>query len=172
MRWHSVSGEPLTQDRVRSLLIYNGETGQFIRRVSTAPRAVAGSVAGDVDSKGYWRLRVDGRRYLAHRLVWFYVHGVWPKDEIDHINGIRTDNRIENLREASRFENKRNTGAHCDSRSRHKGVSFHAPSKRWRARIHMNGEEHWIGVFDTPEDAAAAYRDVSAEHFGEFSRAK
>lgn len=161
---------PLTQDRLHELLHYDEATGHFTRKVTTAARAVAGTVAGDVDSKGYWRLRVDCKRYLAHRLAWFYVHGEWP-EEIDHKNRVRTDNRLSNLRSADRFMNKHNTKCHKDNLSTLKGVSFHAPSKRWRARIHVNGGELWLGAFDTPEEAHGAYVEAARKHYGEFARA-
>lgn len=135
---------PLTQDRLRELLHYDPETGLFIRRVTTAARATAGTIAGDMDSKGYWRLRVDRKRYLAHRLAWFYVHGEWP-EEIDHINCKRTDNRLCNLRPAT--------------------------SGRWRASIYVDGKSKWLGVYDTPEEANAAYSRAAIKYFGQFARA-
>jgi HNH endonuclease len=88
----------LTAERLRERLHYDAETGVFTRRVGSS-NARAGDVAGSVHSTGYVRISIDGGKYTAHCLAWFYVHGVWPSDQIDHINRNRSDNRIANLRE-------------------------------------------------------------------------
>lgn len=161
---------PLTADRLRELLSYDPATGQFTRLVTTSARSVKGTVAGGPDSHGYWRISVDHRRYLAHRLAWFYAHGEWP-EEIDHINRVRTDNRLENLRPADTFTNKRNTPAYKSNRVGFKGVSWHVCSKKWRSRIRIDGREVNLGLYDTPVEANAAYERAAREHFGEFARA-
>ena len=167
-----ISDKPLTQERLKYLIAYDGKTGGFVRNVSTSPRAMAGNPCGDIDSKGYIRLRVDGKRYLGHRLAWLYAHGFWPPHEIDHINGDRTDNRIKNLRLADRFTNKRNTKAYKNNASGMKGVSWSVSSKRWRSRIRINKREVNLGLFDTPEEANAAYAAAAEKHFGEYARSE
>ena len=87
----------LTAERLREQLRYDAETGVFTRRVGSG-HARAGDMAGSVLSTGYVRIGIDGAKYTAHCLVWLYVNGVWP-DQIAHINGNRSDNRIANLRE-------------------------------------------------------------------------
>jgi hypothetical protein len=125
---------------------------------------------GGIDGKGYWRLGVDYVRHSAHRLAWLYVYGEWPEGEVDHINLIRTDNRIANLRLATTALNKRNTRVRKNNLVGFKGVSWHACSRRWRSRIYLNGKEVNLGLYDTPEEANAAYLAAAREHFGDFAR--
>ena len=88
------SEKSLTAERLREVLDYDPDTGVFTRKVRTASSVKVGDVAGSLNGKGYIRIRVDGRLYFAHRLAWLYVHGEWPVDQVDHINGIKNDNRI------------------------------------------------------------------------------
>lgn len=171
MPWPAASTAPLSADRLRELVDYDPATGIFRRRVSTSPRALAGQVCGDLDSKGYVRLRVDKKRYLAHRLAWLYTHGAWPEDQIDHINGERTDNRISNLRPATNTENLRNSSGRARSASGLKGVSVACGNGRWRARIRAEGREKQIGVFSSEQEAKAAYDAAAKAAFGDFARA-
>jgi hypothetical protein len=90
--------DKLTAERLRERLHYDAETGVFTRRVGSG-HAHAGDMAGSVHSTGYVRIGIDGGKYTAHCLAWLYVHGVWPSDQIDHINRNRSDNRIANLRQ-------------------------------------------------------------------------
>ena len=92
----------LTQARLKKLLSYNTDTGEFRWRVTRRGAARAGSVAGCVRHDGYVRIAIDGKRYLAHRLAWLYVHGELVP-ELDHANGVRSDNRLDNLRPATRI---------------------------------------------------------------------
>ena len=108
--------EELTQARLKELLYYDQKTGIFTWKESR--RCVKkDDVSGTLDSKGYVIIMVDRIRYKAHRLAWFYIYGVWPKNDIDHINTIRHHNFIVNLREATRGENLQNqTKAHKDNK--------------------------------------------------------
>lgn len=170
MPWQASSDRDLTVERLRELLDYNKNTGMFTRRVSTSPRAMQGMIAGDVDAKGYWRLRVNGKRYLAHRLAFFYVNGVWPVHEVDHINCVRTDNRWENLREATPQQNKHNTKCHADSKTGIKGVDI-SSSGKWRARIRIDGKEKHLGNFHSVAEAVSAYRQAAIVNRGKYARA-
>ena len=146
----------LTADRVREVLAYDPETGQFTWRVRTGPRGVVGARAGTTDLRGYRRIDIDGCTYWAHRLAWLHVHGTWPEVEIDHINGDRADNRIVNLRSVPRGVNQQNLRrAHKNNRSGLLGVSKWR--NRWGARIKVDGVQTWLGVFDTPQEAHEAY---------------
>lgn len=160
----------LTIERLKQKLIYNAETGEFTWRKGRGP-VKAGSIAGRPHNKGYLRISVDYKDYLAHRLAWLYVHGEWPQDEIDHINGIKTDNRLCNLRQANREGNCRNVPVHKRNKLGIKGVSMRTDCKKpFSARIMVSGKVILLGRFDTPEDAKAAYDLAAIKYFGEFSR--
>ena len=121
-------------ERLRELLSYDPDSGIFRWRVC-ARRKLVGSIAGHKGKQGYMHIGIDGRDYRAHRLVWLYVYGKWPPTEIDHINLLRHDNRLANLRLASREQNSANAPSHRDSSSGLKGVSFHKHMRKWRAEI-------------------------------------
>jgi hypothetical protein len=99
----------LTAERVRELLEYDADTGILRWRVRRGT-VVSGRIAGHLDAKGYMALGIDGRLYRLHRVVWLHVYGAWPTQEIDHINRVRHDNRLANLRDVSRLVNARNKG--------------------------------------------------------------
>ena len=90
--------DKLTAERLRERLHYDAGTGVFTRRVGSG-HARAGDMAGTVHSTGYVRITIDGGKYTAHHLAWLYVHGVWPSDQIEHINRKRSDNRLVDLKE-------------------------------------------------------------------------
>jgi len=142
-----------TLERLRELLDYDPSTGTFTWLVSRG-NAIAGSIAGCVNGEGYWQIQIDGKRYYAHRLVWLHVHGVWPANQIDHINGVKDDNRLANLREATQSENKRNTGTYRNSTSGVKGVHFYKATGKYQAQSKLNGKLHHLGYHATLEAAA------------------
>ena len=150
-------------DELKSYLEYNKDTGKFTRKISTSNRIRAGDIAGYLDKTvGYIRISVKSKTYLAHHLVWLYHHGYLPK-EIDHINGIRNDNRIENLREVSRLENTRNKEMHGRNTSGVTGITYNKAGKSWRARINVNYKEIYLGCFKNKEDAILARRAAEME---------
>lgn len=160
----------LTAEELREMLDYDPETGVFKWRKSKCNRVKTGDVAGTYTEKGYVRIRVLGRMYRAHRLAWLYVHGVWPQDQIDHINGIRDDNRIENLREATNAENQRNMKKRVGKRCALKGV--HVVNGRFRAVITVSQKRLYLGDYNTEEEAHAAYMAAAKKEFGAFARAE
>lgn len=153
----------ITQEYLREILTYYPESGLFFWRKSTSTKIKAGQRAGGIDQNGYVRIRINRRKYQAHRLAWLYVHGVLPPKDTDHINRVRNDNRIGNLRPATRSENKRNSGgAYANSKSGLKGVTQRAKGK-WRAQ-YWDGERNvTIGQFETAEAAARAYSEFAPE---------
>lgn len=153
----------LTQDTLKSLLDYNAETGWFRWRVNYGNR-LPGALAGYLHPRGYTRIRVFKRTFDAHRLAWFYVYGVWPKDEIDHINRVKNDNRIVNLRCVSRSANIQNSSLRRDNTSGVKGVCWHTHSGKWAARITVNHKRMQLGVFDKLEDAVKARKDAEIKY--------
>jgi hypothetical protein len=159
----------LTQERLRELFQYNEETGVFTRKVTVAPpKAMAGMIAGSLGNQGYLLIMVDRRTHMAHRLAWLYVHGVFPKGDIDHINGVRSDNRIANLRDASRSLNIQNShGPRPTNKSGFLGVCWSKKEAKWVAQITLNYKNTRIGSFDSPEEAHAAYLLVKRQvHLG------
>lgn len=152
-----MSSRDLTAETLREYLNYDPETGVFTRIKSTTRPGRVGAVAGAEDSRGHIQVRVLGKLYLAHRLVWLYVHGVWPTYQIDHINGVRSDNRLSNLREVSASVNQQNQRR---PRSVNPYLGVTKRHDKWRARITVEGRLTQLGTFDTPEEARDAYLEA------------
>lgn len=153
----------LTQAQLHGLLSYDPNSGVFTWLKSTSYRVKVGDTAGSKNSNGYLLIQIDSKRYLAHRLAWLYVYGVWPKDEIDHINGARTDNRLCNLREATSSENNQNYCMRTDNTSGYVGVGWHKRDRKWQAQIQHNKKKISLGTYDTPEEAHAVYVKAKRE---------
>lgn len=149
----------------RELFRYDEASGQLFWRVNRGRTAKAGQVAGHVDSKHRYRvIRFLGRLTMAHRIAWLYVHGVWPSGDIDHINGVRDDNRIENLRDVSRSANLQNQRqASRNNKCGMLGVSLHKETGKFVAQIMAGRKQKYLGLFDTAEEAHAAYLRAKAE---------
>lgn len=160
----------LTAQRLREVLHYNPETGVFTWLANAPSRNMVGKTAGSFDRHGYRQLRLSGMCYRAHRLAWLYVYGEIPTTKIDHINGVRYDNRIVNLRQATDSENMRNQGKHSDGTSGFKGVTLHKKSGKWQAACWASGKQRYLGLFATGELASSAYQKFAKENHGEFFR--
>lgn len=157
------SPQELTQAWLKELLHYDPATGVFTWRVQRGNRA-SGSVGGAPNNAGYIQLRVDKCNYLAHRLAFLYMTGAWPEHEIDHINGVRNDNRWANLRDVSRQQNAHNIGTPPSSNtSGLLGASWVKTRACWRATIGLNMRTRTIGFFPTAEQAHAAYLKAKDE---------
>lgn len=149
----------LTQKKFKELIDYDAENGVFTWRVSPNGRVKIGDEAGSKDrgtNTYYRRICISGNRYFAHRLVWLYVYGSWPKTEIDHIDGNGMNNRIENLRDVTRAENFRNARRSKMNTSGVTGVFWESADKVWRARIKVNSKSINLGSFKSIGDAIAA----------------
>lgn len=153
----------LTFEEVDRMLSYDPATGALTWKVSRG-NAKASSVAGTDDGQGYLRVRVQGKKYFAHRLAWLLHTGAWPSQQLDHIDGSRTNNRISNLRECSNAENHQNRGKRSDNSSGVQGVCWHKAAKKWMARIKVDGKQIHIGYFDTIEEATAARTAAKAQY--------
>lgn len=147
----------LTVQQLRELLDYNEDTGHFYRK--------NGEYAGSERPDGYVAVSVDGKVYLAHRLAWFYMYGVWPT-KLDHKNQSRHDNSITNLREATHSQNNQNRGPQINNMLGIKGVKRHG--NKFVARITHNRIQHYLGLFDTIGEAINARREAANKYFGEF----
>ena len=146
----------LTANRLRKVLDYDRATGVFRWRMSLSNRVKIGEVAGCTGKDGYRQIRVDGHDYLASRLAWLYVHGCWPTNQIDHKNTIPGDDRFENLRDVTPAGNSQNRRrANQGNKTGLLGVTAHYG--KYQARIRIDGKKRHLGVFNTPEEAHAAY---------------
>ena len=140
----------VSADRLRELFRYDPSTGVFLNR--------KGRVMGSTHSGGYLVSWIDGKLYFNHRLAFLYMHGEFPTQGVDHINGNKTDNRIENLRVATKIENGQNRKWPSKANtSGYLGVSFHKQRKKWSARITADNAYKSLGLFDTKEAAHEAY---------------
>jgi hypothetical protein len=144
----------------REYLSYDPETGiiRWIKVPKYTTKAKAGDVAGTLRDDGYLELKLLGKKHKAHRLVWFLHYGVWPTKLIDHENGIRVDNSIKNLREATHAQNQQNRSSEDV-----KGISYHKRDRKWQVRISANGIQEWVGAFTLESDAITAYQKRKAE---------
>jgi hypothetical protein len=145
---------------------YDRRTGVFfwlIRRGRAAP----GDIAGCLDVWGYWIIGIDWEKHRRGRLAWFYVHGEWPEGELDHEDLIKHHDWISNLRLATQTQNNANRRTYRNNKSGFKGIYFWAG--RWRAMIRLDRRGIHIGMYDTPEEAHAAYCIKARELFGDFA---
>ncbi len=151
------SPKDLTQGRLKEVLHYDPETGFFTWRIK-AGRCSAGAMANSLNAAGYIQISIDGGRHYGHRLAILYVTGIWPSEQVDHINGIKGDNRWVNLRQVSPSENNHNIGRlPRHNTSGFLGVHFHKAMGRYLASITVNNKQCVIGYYGTPELAHAAY---------------
>ena len=148
--------EIVSADYLRSILAYDADTGVFTRLVRTGPNVKVGDIAGGKNGQGYIQIRVFGRLRQAHRLAWLFVHGAWPVDQIDHIDGNPGNNRIANLRDVSQSVNQQNQ-RRATSKSTHGFMGATRSLKRWTALITIDGKQRNLGQFDTAAEAHAAY---------------
>ena len=158
----------LTKELIEQYFDYDKNTGDFIRKISIS-QTKAGDKAGYVKkSDGYVYIRFLGKIYTAHRLAWIMSYGQNPKSDIDHVNCIRSDNRIDNLRLATRSLNLHNSSARSRNSSGHKGIKFVSKGKRkWMAMVMINYKQHYIGVFHTIEEAVQARNEYCIKNIGE-----
>jgi hypothetical protein len=157
----------LTQRILQEYLHYDPETGDFTWLKYVNSRVRIGSVAGTA-KQGYKYIGLLGKDYLVHRLAWLYVYGKWPAFEIDHINGVKYDNQLCNLREATRSQNLRNSGVRKSNISGHKGIYYHPRANKWVAYIKYNKKLRYLGGFNTKEEAIAVYIQFAQRIHGEF----
>lgn len=158
----------LTRDDITSLIDYDPLTGAFKWKVNYSMASKNNGVAGTIDYQGYRRIIIWGRGYRAHHIAWLIAKGKWPDEQIDHINGEKSDNRIENLREATNTENNRNKGLRKDNKSGFKGVS--RCGGKWKAELKHENNRIYLGLYRTPEEAHVAYAEKAKELRGDFAR--
>lgn len=162
-RGPNMTNPTLTAERLREVLHYSPGSGEFHWLRAKGTRAKAGDLAGYLQKpRNYRIIQIDKTNHYAHRLAWLYVHGVWPV-QVDHVNGIKDDNRLDNLRESTQGENLQNLIRACSgNQSGFLGVST-LEAGAFGASICVDGKKRWLGTFATPEDAHAVYLAAKAE---------
>lgn len=165
----------LQAEEVRQLLHYNPDTGNLtwlprheshFMSVGSCKRwnaRYAGQLAGSIESNGYIDVAIFNVLYKAHRIAWLIHHGEWP-DVVDHVNRIKSDNRLVNLRSVTQSVNMQNATMRSDNTSGHVGVAWYKSTNKWRARIKIEGRDVHLGLFDTFWEAAHARNVVSQHH--------
>ena len=162
----------ISQSELMHFVSYDSDTGEFLWKNPGSTKMKPGQKAGFLDAYGYWNLSLEGKKYKAHRMAWLYVFGVHAGDTIDHINGKPSDNRICNLREATRLQNQKNQKMHSNNKLGLKGVSRAAcKTLPFRATIKADGKAIHLGCFSSPEEAHAAYKSAATRLHGSFARA-
>lgn len=157
----------VSQTQLQDLFEYRD--GGLYWRVKTNRRIRFEARAGGLNRHGYRQVRIGGKRYQEHRLIYMMHHGYFP-EFLDRINGVRDDNRIENLRPCTFQQNQYNAKTLLRNTSGVKGVSLHKRTQRWRARISVNGTVKSLRYFDTVEEARVAIEAARIKYHGEFAR--
>lgn len=154
----------LTHDRLREVLDYDPNTGIFVWKMRVAKCTKIGAVAGCIEKRiGYVTIGIDKNIYRAHKLAWFYMTGKWPIKFIDHINGVKSDNRFKNLREVFEDGNSQNVRK-PNKRNKSGFLGVIRFQNKWRANITINKKTRRIGDYDTPEEAHQAYLDAKRKY--------
>lgn len=153
----------LTQKLLKRIFKYNKETGKFTK-LFTSGSTRKGDIAGTTQKNGYIQIEINKKGYKAHRLAWLYVKGYFPKEQIDHINHVRSDNRFLNLRECTNAENAKNNSKHKNNTSGFVGVNFRGDVGMWQARICVNGKRVNLGCFSSKIEAINARKNANVKY--------
>ena len=154
----------ITQKELKELLHYDPETGIFTRLISFSDKAKVGNIMRTKTSHGYIAIRIRRKIYKAHRLAWLYMAGVWPKHHIDHLNHIRDDNRLINLREATYQDNAKNRALNKNNKSGVCGVSWYKTKGKWVAQISDKEKKINLGYFIDKFEAACARKSAENKY--------
>lgn len=157
----------ITHSELKSKLHYDRNSGIFTWKVNKGRKRL-GDVAGFINKIGYWEICINQIQYLGHRLAWFYVYEILPEELIDHINMNRSDNRIENLRQADQSQNSINREIQSNNTSGYRGVSYNKKRKKYEAYCTLNSKTKKLGYYETAEEASIVYEKYAKSIFGEF----
>jgi hypothetical protein len=155
-----LSGKRIEVQYLKSIVSYDKETGVFQRK---------DGVKFGFKDDGYLRSEINGKNYYLHRLAWLYEYGEFPDSHLDHVNGDKADNRIENLRKASRSENLCNVRKTKRNTSGYKNVTFHKESNKWRVKVSVNGKNKSFGLYEDIELADLVAIEVRNKFHGQFA---
>jgi len=158
----------MIEQDIKSLPVYYKD-GELYWSEVTSNRIKKDTIAGSLTEHGYKFISINKKRVYVHRLIFFIFNGYYPK-YVDHINGNKSDNRIENLRECTNSQNVANRNKLSTNKSGFKGVHFVKSNGKWRAQITIDSKPKHLGYFSNPEEANEAYRIEYKNHFKEFAR--
>lgn len=170
---HHQFNQSIPVEHLNSLFTYDPMIGLLRSRSAYGRHGKfpAGTEVGWIDpGKGYRKVQIGHRAFLVHRIAWAISFGAWSQFELDHINGLRIDNRLANLREVTRQQNSWNQGLRKTSTTGLTGVVKRRGSGNWGAYIRINGRTKWLGTFSTAEAAHEAYRQAAQEAWGDYFR--
>ena len=154
----------LTYQDVKDLVEYNPVTGEIKWQSSGRGRKLDRAVGNINKQLGYFEVRINGHRTYGHRLAWLLTYGEMPKGQIDHVNGIRHDNRLVNLRVVDNQENHKNMKKHKGNRSGVTGVYWSKKAKKWQSYICVGGKQIYPGVYEYLVDAETARKEAEIEY--------
>lgn len=146
----------MTIEVLREMFVYNPETGELFRRVNSRARPNMLVPSGSLSGTGYLTAWVKTANVTVHRIAWALTHGAWPMEIVDHINGVKTDNRIANLRLVTPAQSLHNVSQTNDSTSGHRGVVWDPKAQKWCAQAEHEGRRFYFGRYARLEDAVAA----------------
>jgi hypothetical protein len=149
--------ELLSADEARRVFLYDPESGLLSWRARPSVGVKVGDSAGSKRKDGYLGLKYRGQQYLAHRIAWLITYGSWPVQDVDHIDGNRSNNAIANLRDVSRAMNVQNVRAPRCSNEASGMLGVTKRGRKWQASIWAGGRRSYLGLFSAPEEAHAAY---------------
>lgn len=156
-------------ERAKALFVYNEDTGDLIWENPSGRRVKKGDIAGRVNNTGHLGIGIDGSRYQAHQIIWVWFNGEIPEGyEVDHKDENKLNNRIQNLRLATRSQNMCNITMKRTNKSGFKGVSFHVASGKWGASVVVDRKKHYLGLYETSEEAADVAAAKRKELHGKF----
>jgi hypothetical protein len=146
----------ITADKIREVLDYNPDSGEFKWKKRLSQGTQAGTVAGCLNTMGYWQIGVLAEKHYGHRLGWLHYYGEWPQSEVDHIDGNPANNRINNLRLAGRSTNMQNL-TRVNKKTQSGILGVHVTKQGFSSKIMINYKSIHLGNFKTAEEAHAAY---------------
>ena len=159
----------IDQAILKEVLTYEEETGNFLWRKALNRKIKVGTVAGYTDPEKYIRIKLFGKVYKAHNLVWLYFHGEFPENLLDHKDKNPGNNKKDNLRPCTPSQNIANREGFKNKSSVFKGVNWNKSRRKWRSHIKILGKQFYLGSFDKELDAAKAYDKAAFKYFGEFA---
>lgn len=154
----------LSQNELKQLLHYDPESGIFTWLMSNKKNAYSGKTAGTISISGYLVINIGNVQYFLHRLAILYVHGVGGSDQVDHINHVKTDNRIVNLRQVTRSENQRNLSLSKRNTTGEVGVYLDKKKLRYYSQIYACGKTIHLGYFSEKADAIKARKEANIKY--------